>query len=156
MVLWNVAEGSRLTVDPLVVPEGPVRGVAFSPDGTTLAAGYGGGSSVVGGVVLWDVAKQKRLCDGHLPVTEGAVRGVAFSPEGTTLAAGYRAGIGGGVVLWNMTERKRQVSSPVAVPEGVVESVALHTRWHDPRRRIHWPRRRRSGTVGRARPETSA
>ena len=35
--------------------EGDVRSVAFSPDGKTIAAGYGGGSGG-GGVVLWDVA----------------------------------------------------------------------------------------------------
>ena len=36
--------------------EGGVKSVAFSPDGKTLAAGYGvvGG---VGGVVLWDTAE---------------------------------------------------------------------------------------------------
>ena len=36
--------------------EGDVRSVAFSPDGKTLAAGYGGVGGGGGGVVLWDVA----------------------------------------------------------------------------------------------------
>ena len=64
--------------------------MAFSPDGKTIAAGYGvsGGG---GGVVLWDVAARKRLVDEPLPVKEGDVRSVAFSPDGKTIAAGYGA-----------------------------------------------------------------
>ena len=62
--------------------------VAFSPDGKTLAAGYGVGG-VGGGVVLWDTARRERLQEKPLAVTEGYVRGVAFSPDGKTLAAGY-------------------------------------------------------------------
>jgi len=84
--------------------------VAFSPDGKTLAAGYGvgvGGGRVglVGGVVLWDVAARKRLADDPLPVKGGHVQSVAFSPDGKTLAAGYGVGVGGGrgeAVLWDV------------------------------------------------------
>ena len=39
----------------LHIEEGEVGGVAFSPDGKTIAAGYGVGGGG-GGVVLWDVA----------------------------------------------------------------------------------------------------
>ncbi len=42
-----------LAGDSLPVKEGSVSGVAFSPDGKTVAAGFHG---VVGGVVLWDAA----------------------------------------------------------------------------------------------------
>ena len=90
----------RLADDPLPVKEGDVRSVAFSPDGKTIAAGYGGRG--VGGVVLWDVAARKRLADDPLPVKEGYVTGVAFSPDGKTIAAGYGVGVGGGVVLWDV------------------------------------------------------
>ena len=71
--------------------EGDVSSVAFSPDGKTLAAGYGGVGG--GGVVLWDVAARQRLAEEPLPVKEGNVESVAFSPDGKTLAAGY--GVGG-------------------------------------------------------------
>ena len=54
MVLWDAAGRQRLADDPLAVKEGDVTSVAFSPDGKTLAAGYGIGGGG-GGVVLWDV-----------------------------------------------------------------------------------------------------
>ncbi len=71
--------------------EGNVQSVAFSPDGKTIAAGYGGSRGDGGGVVLWDAAARKRLADEPLAVKEGDVGSVAFSPDGKTLAAGYGA-----------------------------------------------------------------
>ena len=41
MVLWDVATRKRLVDEPLAVNEGDVWSVAFSPDGKTIAAGYG-------------------------------------------------------------------------------------------------------------------
>ena len=93
---WPVA--TRLADDPLPVKEGDVSSVAFSPDGKTLAAGYGGGGGG-GGVVLWDVAGRERLADEPLPVKEGDVTSVAFSPDGKTLAAGY-GGVGVAAAAW--------------------------------------------------------
>ena len=106
--------------------EGDVTSVAFSPDGKTLAAGYGGVGGG-GGVVLWDAAGRKRLAEDPLPVKEGDVQSVAFSPDGKTLAAGYGSvGVGGGgVVLWDAAGRKRLAEDPLAVKEGDVQSVAF-------------------------------
>ena len=42
VVLWDVAARKRLADAPLPVERGHVTGVAFSPDGKTLAAGFGG------------------------------------------------------------------------------------------------------------------
>jgi hypothetical protein len=42
-----------LVEEPLAVKGGKVWGVAFSPDGRTLAAGYYEGLRIRGGVVLW-------------------------------------------------------------------------------------------------------
>ena len=52
--MGDVAARKRLPDDPLPVKEGHVTGVSFSPDGKTIAAGYGGRGGG-GGVVLWDV-----------------------------------------------------------------------------------------------------
>jgi hypothetical protein len=83
--------------------EGGVTSVSFSPDGKTLAAGYGlDGVGDVGGVVLWEVGGRVRLQDKPLEVAEGDVQSVAFSPDGKTLAAGYARVGGGGVVLWEV------------------------------------------------------
>ena len=93
VVLWDTARRERLQEKPLAVTEGYVQSVAFSPDGKTLAAGYGGVGGG-GGVVLWDTARRERLQEKPLAVTEGSVQSVAFSPDGKTLAAGYGVGVG--------------------------------------------------------------
>ena len=83
--------------------EGDVTSVAFSPDGKTLAAGYGVGVGGVGGVVLWDVAGARAPGGGPARREGGRRPSVAFSPDGKTLAAGYGVGGGvGGVVLWDV------------------------------------------------------
>jgi WD40 repeat protein len=126
VVLWDVAARKRLADGPLPVKEGSVLGIAFSPDGETIATGFGESS---GGVVLWDVAARKRLADGPLPVKEGRVRDVAFSPDGKTLAAGFDIAVGGrasgGVVLWDVAARKRLGDGPLPVKEGRVRGVAF-------------------------------
>ena len=98
-MLWDVAGRKRLGDAPLPVKEGSVKSVAFSPDGKTIAAGYG--DSTGGGVVLWDVAARTAAGDDPLVVKEGDVTSVAFSPDGKTIAAGYGVDGGGGVVLWD-------------------------------------------------------
>ena len=77
----------------LATDQDALNGVAYSPDGSTLAAV---GSN--GGVVLWDAAhdytKLPALASGTDPLN-----GVAFSPDGNTLAATRDDGK---VVLWDI------------------------------------------------------
>ncbi|MFE2211032.1 helix-turn-helix domain-containing protein [Streptomyces canus] len=82
----------------ITVPDGSVRGIAFSPDGRTVSAA----SSTT--VRVWDVAtgRKRRGFTGH-PDPEA----VAFGPDGRTVAA---VGLDGLVRVWNVaTGRTRTV-----------------------------------------------
>jgi WD40 repeat protein len=85
--VWSARTGK--TERELPVPAA-ILAVAFSPDGTTLAAG-----AFDECVHLWDVAtwEERRVLRRH----RSEVRAVAFSPDGTTLATG---GVGE-LRLWN-------------------------------------------------------
>lgn len=92
--LWDVATGELLDkVDHSGGMDGFVtdRGLAFSPDGKTLAVGMASGIETTGHIFLWDVQDGNRfnrrtILKDH---TEG-VLGLAFTPDGKTLlSAGY-------------------------------------------------------------------
>ena len=69
-----------------------MNAVAFSPDGTLLAAGYGNGT-----IRLWDPASGQPA--GPALQAGSAVNGVAFSPDGKVLAS---ADADGTVRLWDV------------------------------------------------------
>lgn len=89
--VWDVTRRTRsATVTRLTSPLG---GMAFSPDGRTLATGEGDDH----GVRLWDIRGHRLLATAPCPGAR--ISAVRFSPDGRTLA--YASGEA--VLLWNAT-----------------------------------------------------
>ncbi|MHB1558506.1 MAG: WD40 repeat domain-containing protein [Isosphaeraceae bacterium] len=99
--IWDVRAGTGAGVDAEAVQPAriiaghrlPVRSVAFSPDGTLLAAASGDGSAS-----LWSVATGRERC--RLNTQAPVLTDIAFSPDGRMLAA---AATDANVRLWNLS-----------------------------------------------------
>ena len=75
--------------EPSRLGSGWVSSIAFSPDGTILAAWYdadGDWRTVEGELRLWDVQTQEQV--GALKKDLGWINSIVFSPDGTLLALG--------------------------------------------------------------------
>jgi WD40 repeat protein/DNA-binding SARP family transcriptional activator len=79
-VVANARSGRRLFVLAGPVRGGGVVALAFSPDGTRLAA-----DDAVGDVWIWDVVHRRVMRSIH---TDHNLCGVAWSPDGTRIATG--------------------------------------------------------------------
>jgi len=90
-----------------------VYGVAFSPDGATLA-------SADNTVILWDV-KTRTPRGEPLARHTGTVWGVAFSPDGATLAY---ASADKAVILWDAKTRLR-LGEPLSGHDDSVRGLAF-------------------------------
>ena len=108
--------------------EGSVSKVTFSPEGMTLAAGYGYGYSTQklgGGIVVWNLAERK-LIRSTLDVREGVVTDIAFDAGGTTLASAYSGtSVSGGVVLWDAVRGRRLHTPILSLPESSVDGLSF-------------------------------
>jgi WD40 repeat protein len=116
ITLWDLAAGARVG-RPLLGLKDAVLDVAFSPNGTMLAAGARDGT-----IALWQVATQRLLAT--IRAYRGFTTAVSFSPDGTTLAS---AGDDVGslpVKLWNVRGRAL-ASPPLEHPKGFPTSVAF-------------------------------
>jgi RNA polymerase sigma factor (sigma-70 family) len=96
--VWDIVTGKELRRFTAVT--GPaaeialVQGIAFSPDGTFLAAATGNAS---GELVMWRLATGEEV--RRFRATPPAANSVAFTPDGKGLAAGDNAGL---VRLWDV------------------------------------------------------
>ncbi len=99
VILWDVATGEEKV--KLKDNDGAFQGLAFSPDGTVLAACDGSEQ-----VKLWDTRTGKPL--GILKEERGLIRALAFTPDGKTLVLGTRPrrGENEAVRLWDWAEKK--------------------------------------------------
>jgi WD40 repeat protein len=114
--LWRLCQdGSRQTLPGHTRIPGRVRltaGIAFSPDGQSLATSGGNG----GEVRLWDVATQR-----HVRIVGGGVGCVAFAADGKTLAFLN----GGAVWLWDVAARCERDILQVPKPRSNPWAVSL-------------------------------
>ncbi|MFD8518764.1 TIR domain-containing protein [Streptomyces capillispiralis] len=92
----------------------PVRSVAFSPDGETIASGGDDGM-----VRLWDAATQRQIGAPFIGHNRG-VTSVAFGPGGRTLVS---SSFDGTVRLWNVAGHT-QIGDVFQANAGVIDSVA--------------------------------
>jgi WD40 repeat protein len=100
---------------PADEPSLSVAAVAFSPDGTSLAAACSDGV-----IRLWDVASGdlRHTFSGHV----GAVRRLAFAPDGRTLAS---LGDDRAINLWHLGTGQRLFSLDNPRPRHVLGSLAF-------------------------------
>lgn len=121
-LVWEVASGKQ--VASLVLGPrsngtlGAARSVAFSPDGRTLAVGYG--SDLKGAVDLFDVsssfAPTATLALGK--TDPYGVTSLDFAPDGKTLFGSF-----GGVAMWDVAGRKQ--TATLADVNSHVQSVSV-------------------------------
>jgi WD40 repeat protein len=106
--LWDAATGEHVMTFSGHIG---VKGIAFTPDGKSLASASGGQSTIK----LWDVdtGKNTATLEGHT----GSVLCLAFSPDGKTLASGadhrVKPGRSAGsatIKLWDVATRKNTTS----------------------------------------------
>jgi hypothetical protein len=112
--LWGLCNGRLLHT--IRAHSSTVQGVAFSPDGTTLAS-----DSDDGTICLWDTATgHRRLL--LTPTRNAAMEALAFSPDGKTLASGDTDGL---VKLWDLASGKLRATLSGQPPRKIAPRTSV-------------------------------
>ena len=98
-----MATGRQVVTLPL--PRSEVRGLAFSPDGRSLAAAVEGKDQ---GVKVWDAATGEARFSAEAGEGAGGTNGVAFSPDGRYLALAAN----GAVRVWEWQAKRLAFDHP--------------------------------------------
>ncbi len=80
--VWDAASGEPVSYSPTAAPV-PLRALAFSPDGSRIAASGGTAAAASGPIYIWDAASGELLVSERLHTN--AVLSIAFTPDGETL-----------------------------------------------------------------------
>ncbi|HQZ65406.1 MAG TPA: serine/threonine-protein kinase [Planctomycetaceae bacterium] len=108
---WSLQSGMKLPPLVMEIPQGDsIHCIAYSPDGTQMAAGiYGNGTNGTGVIRIWDTstaAQTHMLKTGDGEYFQGApisVNSVQFRPDGKCVYAGLS---NGKVVEWDVEKEK--------------------------------------------------
>jgi WD40 repeat protein len=99
--LWNLANGRAITLESAIGTDSWT--VAFSPDGTLVAAGAGDSWSARNPLQLWNSQTQEPLAllrDTNQRTAANPPRNLSFSPDGTLLACD--GGLSPQIELWGV------------------------------------------------------
>ena len=104
---WRLPEGAKARLG-----KGSIKQIAYSPNGTHLAAA---GSA---GIWIYDMAIHHEVA--LLTESTGRISGAAFSPDGSTIVSGYNDE---SILVWDVKTGKRKQALPTA--QEWVSSVAF-------------------------------
>ncbi|WP_405674553.1 WD40 repeat domain-containing protein [Streptomyces sp. NBC_01511] len=124
VVLQDVQDGRQ--VAELPGGTGDVGALAFTPDGRTMAVGYGFGDSgaaiPTGSIQLWDVSEPEHARRLSSLTYRYSVTALAFSPQGDLLATGSA---GGPTQLWDVARPARPALKETLDPAADAYAVAF-------------------------------
>ena len=118
-IIWDTTSGEVRRI--LRGAEGWIGSVAFSPDGTRIAAGMGFTDAGSGEILIWDASTGRPVTTlGEIaPNDDHAFVDLSFSPDGRLLAA---ANLDGTAKVWHLASGERRLTLPIG---GLVVAVAF-------------------------------